>query len=156
MNRPCSFTRRKILAFAAGVETGTGLVLMIDPATVVAWLLGAGVSGTGISLGRCFGIALLALGLACWPGWRGAESGASVFRGMLTYNALIALYLTYLGTVGHMGGLLLWPGVALHAVVALLLVWTWRDAQRAYPEERASMKPAHSAPTNAASPRSGV
>lgn len=123
-------TLRKILAFAAVVEFGTGLVLLFDPAIVVALLLGADVSGVGTLLGRCFGIALLALGLACWPGRQGAESGASVFRGMLTYNALIALYLTYLGTVGHMGGLLLWPGVALHAIVALLLVWTGRDERR--------------------------
>jgi hypothetical protein len=26
--------------------------------------------------------------------------------------------------------LLLWPAVALHAVVALLLVWTWRAERR--------------------------
>jgi hypothetical protein len=45
---------------------------------------------------------------------------------MLTYNALIALYLAYLGTLGHLRGFLLWPAVALHAVVAALLVWTWR------------------------------
>ena len=49
---------------------------------------------------------------------------------MLIYNVLIALYLAHLGKVGHLGGLLLWPGVALHAVVALLLVWTWRDERR--------------------------
>ena len=59
--------RRRILAFAAVVEVGTGLVLLIDPAIVVALLLGAEVSGVGTLLGRCFGIALLALGLACWP-----------------------------------------------------------------------------------------
>jgi Ca2+/Na+ antiporter len=123
-------TLGKILAFAAVVEIGTGLVLMIDPAIVVAWLLGADVSGTGILLGRCFGIALLALGLACWPGQQRAESGSPACRAMLTYNALIALYLPYLGTVGHLGGLLLWPAVALHAVVALLLVWVRRDARR--------------------------
>jgi hypothetical protein len=46
---------------------------------------------------------------------------------MSTYNALIALYLAWLGIVGHMGGLLLWPAAALHAVVALLLLWTWRN-----------------------------
>jgi hypothetical protein len=124
-------TSGKILAFAAVVEVGTGLVLMIDPAIVVKLLLGAEVSGTGILLGRCFGVALLALGVACWPGRSRAESGSPAFRGMLIYNALIALYLAYLGTVGHLGGLLLWPGVALHAVVALLLGWTWRDEQRA-------------------------
>jgi hypothetical protein len=59
-----------------------------------------------------------------------SESGSPAFCAMLTYNALIALYLIYLGTVGHLGGLLLWPGVVLHAVVALLLVWTWHDERR--------------------------
>ena len=124
-------TLRKILAFAAVVEVGTGLVLMIDPATVVVLLLGAEASGAGTLLGRCFGIALLAVGLACWPGRQRAESGSPAFRAMLTYNVLIAVYLAYLGTVGHLGGLLLWPGVALHAVVALLLVWTWREERQA-------------------------
>ena len=123
-------TLRTILAFASVVEVGTGLVLMIDPALVVTLLLGTEVSGVGTLLGRCFGIALLALGLACWPSRQRVESGSPAFRAMLTYNVLIALYLAYLGTVGHLGGLLLWLGVALHAVVALWLAWTWRDARR--------------------------
>jgi Ca2+/Na+ antiporter len=84
----------------------------------------------GTLLGRCFGIALLALGVACWPKGQSAESGSPAFRGMLIYNVLIALYLAYLGLVGHLGGLLLWPGAALHAAVALLLVWTWRGERR--------------------------
>ena len=37
-----------------------------------------------------------------------------------------ALYGAYLGTVAHVGGPLLWPGVALRALAALLLVWAWR------------------------------
>jgi len=41
---------------------------------------------------------------------------------MLAYNALVALYLGYLGIVGHAWGALLWPAVALHAVVAAALV----------------------------------
>jgi len=118
---------RKILAFAAVVEVGTGLVLMIDPAIVVKLLLGADVAGLAIALGRCFGVALLALGLACWPSGQRAEIAWSAFGAMLTYNVLIALYLAYLGTIRHLEGLLLWPGAALHAVVALLLVWTWRE-----------------------------
>ena len=109
------------------MEVGTGFVLMIDPAIVVTLLLGAQISGVGTVLGRCFGLALLALGLACWPRRQGAESGAPAFLAMLIYNVLIAVYLAYLGTVGRLGGLLLWPGVTLHAVVALLLVWAiWR------------------------------
>ncbi|SBT08133.1 conserved membrane hypothetical protein [Candidatus Accumulibacter aalborgensis] len=98
---------------------------MIDPALVAALLL-ADLSGSALLFGRCFGIALLALGLACWPGRQRAASGSPPFLAMLFYNLLIALYLAWLGTVGHQVGLLLWPGVALHAGVALCLIWTWR------------------------------
>jgi Ca2+/Na+ antiporter len=130
MSETTGNTLGKILAFAAFVEIGTGLALMIDPAMVVVLLVGVDVSGVGILLGRCFGIAMLALGVACWPSGQRAEVRSSAFRGMLTYNFLIALYLAFLGTVRRLGGTLLWPGVALHAVVALLLVWTWRNERR--------------------------
>ncbi len=127
MRKASRSTSNKILAFAAAVEACTGLVLMIDPSVVVALLLGADVSGVGALLGRCFGIALTALGLACWPSH---GSSLPAFRSMWIYNALIALFLAYLGTVERLGGLLLWPVVALHAVVALLLVWSWRRERR--------------------------
>ena len=121
-------TLRKLFAFAAVVEIGTGLVLMIDPVIVVTLLLGTDVSGASTLLARCFGIALLALGLAWWPSRQDAEGGSPTFRSMVIYNVLISLYLSYLGTGGHLGGgVLLWPAIALHAVVALLLVWTWRE-----------------------------
>ena len=113
---------RKILAFASVVEVGTGLALMVDPAIVVRMLLGAEISPVGTLLGRCFGIALLSLGVACWPGRQQVASGSPAVRAMLIYNALIALYLTYLGTAAHLGGVLLWPAIATHAVVAGLLL----------------------------------
>ncbi len=47
-----------------------------------------------------FGIALVARGLACWPRPQRAEDGAPAFRAMLAYNALIALYIAYLGALG--------------------------------------------------------
>ena len=59
------------------------------------------------------------------PGGR-REERLPAFRAMLIYNVLIAAYLGYLGTIGHLQGLLLWPGVGLHALVALCLVWAWR------------------------------
>jgi hypothetical protein len=120
----------KILAFAAVVEAGTGLALIVDPAIVVRLLLGAELSGVAVPLGRCFGVTLLALGIACWPSRQRRDSRASPFRAMLVYNALIASYLAWLGTIEHMGGSLLWPGVALHGLVALLLVCAWRDERQ--------------------------
>ncbi|MGH7788754.1 MAG: hypothetical protein ACRERC_17925 [Candidatus Binatia bacterium] len=107
---------RKILAFAAAVEIGTAIVLLIAPGRAVTLLLGPEIGGAGTLLGRCFGIALLGLGVACRPG-RQADAAPPAFKGMLIYNLLIAIYLLYLGTVGNLGGVLLWPAVALHAVV---------------------------------------
>ena len=40
---------------------------------------------------------------------------------MLIYSAAVTLYLAYLGAVGGFGGILLWPAVALHAVMTILL-----------------------------------
>jgi len=39
---------------------------------------------------------------------------------------LIALFLAYLFIAASLRGPLLWPAVALHAAVALLLAWLWR------------------------------
>jgi hypothetical protein len=63
---------------------------------------GRGGSGAGTLLGRCFGVALLTLGLACWPTRQRAASDSPAFRAMLIYNVLIALY-RLPGTVGHLG-----------------------------------------------------
>ena len=110
------------LVFTAAVEGATGLALLADPAIVAGLLLGSDLSDAGRVVGRCFGIALLGLALACWPGRQGGGSGLPAWRGMLTYNLLIALYLGYLGTARNMRGALLWPAVLLHAAAAAWLL----------------------------------
>ena len=45
---------------------------------------------------------------------------------MLTYSLLVTIYLIYLGVLGHLTGMLLWPAVAAHVVFMLLLVTAWR------------------------------
>lgn len=121
---------RKLLTFAAIVEIGTGLALLVDPRFVVGLLIGSKTPVEEIPMGRLPGIAILALGLACWPSGRNAAGGSPAFRGMLVYNVLIAAFLAYLFEVGHLGGVMLWPAVVLHGVVALLLVWLWRSERR--------------------------
>jgi hypothetical protein len=120
--RSTALMRGKILAFSAVVEGATGIAFMVAPAIVVRLLVGLDVSTDGDLLGRCFGVALLALSLACWP----AANAPSLVRAMTTYNGLIALYLAYVGAVLKLQGLLLWPAVAVHVLVALLLVWPSR------------------------------
>jgi hypothetical protein len=114
---------RVLLALAAALEAATGLALMIDPALVARLLLGGDLPGVGTALGRVAGFALLSLGLACWP--QPGAANAPALRALLTYNPLVALYLLYLGIGGESVGSLLWPAVALHAVMTLLLAGAW-------------------------------
>lgn len=119
-------TLTKTLAFAVVSEVATGLALIFKPALVVKLLLGVDASGMEMVIARCLGIGLFGLSFACWPDTQKSVSTTAAFRGMLIYNALMAAYLAYLGAIGHVGGLLLWPSVALHAVVAGLMIRSMR------------------------------
>lgn len=121
---------RWILTFAAVVEIATGIALLVEPRIVIALLVGGNEPPQALPLGRVAGIAILAFGVACWPTRQRSDSGSPAFLSMLIYNVLIALYLAYLFIIGHLGGVLLWPAVLLHGVLALMLVWTWRSERR--------------------------
>jgi hypothetical protein len=103
----------RLLAFAAISETATGLALVLAPSLVARLLLGEEVSGVAAEVARVAGIALVSLGIACWPG--------SAMLGMLTYSAAIMAYLAYLGFSGGSTGMLLWPAVILHVILTVLL-----------------------------------
>jgi hypothetical protein len=111
MNQRCAM--KWVMIFAAVGETATGLALLIVPLLVGRLLLGGELSGMAIPVARVAGIALIGLGLACWPG--------PPRVGMLVYSATVALYLAYLGFAGGMNGLLLWPAVVLHGILTALL-----------------------------------
>ena len=59
---------RNALIFAAVGEGATGLALLIVPSLVGQLLLGEHLAGVAIPVARVAGIALIALGIACWPG----------------------------------------------------------------------------------------
>ena len=104
---------KNLLIFVAVGEAATGLALLIVPSLAAQLLLGDVLVGIAIPVARVAGIALIALGIACWPG--------PPLVGMVIYSAAVTLYLAYLGAVGGFGGILLWPAVALHAVMTILL-----------------------------------
>ena len=94
---------------------GWGLALLIVPG-LVGWLLLGEEETIDIALstvGRVAGIALIALGVACWPG--------PPLVGMLIYSVAVTLYLAYVGFVGGPTGILLWPAVILHVILTALL-----------------------------------
>jgi hypothetical protein len=115
---------RTLLGLAAVLEAVMGLALMIAPAVVARLLLGGDLPGAGAEVGRVAGLALLSLGVACWPP-RGSGRSLQALWAMLTYNPLVAAYLVFLGIRGEQGGGLLWPAAALHALLTLLLAGAW-------------------------------
>jgi hypothetical protein len=104
---------KSVLALAAVVEIATGVTLLLAPSLVGEWLFAAELVGIAVTIARVTGIALISLGVACWPG--------TPLLGMLTYSATAALYLAYVGYSGGPSGRLLWPAVVAHIVLAALL-----------------------------------
>jgi hypothetical protein len=122
---------KKVLALAAVSEAAFGLVLLIYPPIVVRLLFNAEITGAGVVISRVASIALIALGLACWPGSDAGKSPARALRAMLCYSLLVTLYLAYLGIRGEWVGILLWPAVAVHVVLATPLARALlRDQQK--------------------------
>jgi hypothetical protein len=94
-------------------------------------LLGAELTGVCIPVARVAGFALIALGLACWPGSDATGVANRALRAMLCYSLLATLYLAYLGIRGEWVGVLLWPAVAIHGILTVLLARAWLKGQQA-------------------------
>jgi hypothetical protein len=105
---------KKVLTLTAVIEVATGAALLLVPSLVGRLLFGAELTGVALPVARVTGIALVGLGVACWPG--------PPLAGMLSYSAAVTLYLAYVGFAGGFSGILLWPVVVLHAILTALLI----------------------------------
>ena len=113
---------KRVLILAAVGEAATGVALLIVPSLVGRFLFGEELTGVAMPVARVTGIALIALGVACWPG--------PPLVGMLIYSAVVTLYLAYVGFAGAWTGILLWPGVVIHSMLMFLLARAWLKGQR--------------------------
>ena len=113
---------KNLLIFAAVAEVATGLALLIVPSLVGQLLLGEDLTGVAIPVARVTGIALIGLGVACWPG--------PPLVGMLIYSAAVASYLAYLGFAAGLTRIFLWPAVASHAILSVFLGRDWLAGDR--------------------------
>ena len=113
---------RTLLIVTAVVETPIGLMLLVAPALVVAFLLGVSLDApAALIVGRIAGAALLSLGGACWLA---RDDGPSRTRrglvaAMLLYNCAAGGVLANAALGARLVGALMWPAVALHAVLAV-------------------------------------
>ena len=124
---------KKLLLLAAAGEAATGLALLIVPSLIGRLLLGQELAGVAIPVGRVLGVALIALGVACWP-------GRTALCGMLTYSVLATAYLAWLAIRGEWVGPLLWPAVGLHAILTVLLVRAWFQSRKPDPSNKPELK----------------
>lgn len=113
-----------LLAVTAIGEGATGLLLLLLPSLVLALLLGVEAAPPiALVVARILGVALLAIGVACWHAWgdAGSRARAGLLAAVLWYDAGAAAVLVYAGTALGVAGVALWPAVVVHV---LLAVWT--------------------------------
>jgi hypothetical protein len=108
-----------LLMTTALIEAVTGIFLIVVPNLVAQLLFGEYLAGAGLALARLAGVSLCALAVAAWRGRRELSRSPALVA-MLTY-----IYLAYLGISGYFVGKLLWPAVAIHAALGLLLARAW-------------------------------
>jgi len=125
MNGTIASNPKQLLSVTGAAETATGLVLAVASSLLVELLLGA-VPGTaaGITVSRVAGVAILALGVACWLARQDAAGRAArgLIAAMLVYNAAVAAILVLVWTNQGLSGVALWPVALAHAVLAVSCV----------------------------------
>lgn len=112
---------KSVVTISAWLEILVG-VLLIAAANIACQLLFATpAEAVALILGRFVGVALLALGVACLPS-RTAPFQLAPVRGLFVYNLGVAVLLAWVGFATAFHGILLWPAVILHFVIAAALV----------------------------------
>jgi len=113
---------KTLLIVTAVLELGAGLALLCCPAATAVLLLGSSLdTPVALTVARVAGAALLALGVACWLARGDGRSRAARGLGaaMLLYKLDAVTILASGGIGSGLIGVGLWPGVVLHAAMAV-------------------------------------
>jgi len=113
--------QRSVVTAAAWLEIVAGIVFVTAINVVCAVLFAVQPEGVGIVFGRFAGVVLFALGIACLPSRDPTPLGKAAL-GLFIFNAGIAMLLAWVGLATNLRGVLLWPVVALHALIAAALL----------------------------------
>jgi len=116
---------KNLLTLEAVIEAGVGLGMVVLPSLLATLLLGSSLAApVALTVARVAGVALLAIGIACWLARHDGQSRAA--RGLLgalvVYNAGVFMVLAYAGIALGLSGIGLWPVVAVHAAMTVWCV----------------------------------
>jgi hypothetical protein len=109
----------------ACLEVVAGLLLLVIPTVPLALLLGVDQAPPEMTcLARITGAALLALGVACWPGRADKHSPlpSGLITGVLIYDVAAAGILAYTGLYLRLASIALWPAVRAPSALAVWCV----------------------------------
>ena len=113
---------KPLLSMIGAAEAATGLVLAVAPSFLVELLLGAAPgTAAGTTVSRVAGVAILAIGVACWLAREDAAGRAArgLIAAMLLYNTAVVAILVLAWTSQGLAGVALWPVVLAHLALAV-------------------------------------
>jgi hypothetical protein len=112
---------RYVVMAAAWLEIVVGATFLAVPDIPCRLLFAATPDGLGVPLARFAGIGLLALGIGCLPS-KATGSNRSAVLGLFVFNVGATLFCAWIAVATSFRGLLLWPVVILHAIIATALL----------------------------------
>lgn len=114
---------RIVLLIAAWFEIIVGASFFLAFNAQSPFLFGTTPEGVvGVTFARFSGIALICLGVAC------LRSGMSGVRTLLVFNIAVTIFFAWVAMTTTFRGVLLWPVVSMHAVIAIALALSLSSA----------------------------
>ena len=114
-------TTKNLLIVTAVIEAMIGLTLIVLPSAITSLLLGSALDTPGsLIVARVAGVALTALGIACWIANNNYKNDTSkgLVLAMTFYNMGVFIILLYAGTQLSLSGIGLWPAIITHLAMA--------------------------------------
>ncbi len=120
--------QRELLTIDAAGESLTGLALLLAPEATARFLLGAKPNVAGAMIARICGVALMAIGIACWGARNdsGSVTGSSTLKAITFYNAGVGLLLVLFAAIAKTGSIVPWSVGVLHLALAAAFAISFR------------------------------
>lgn len=116
---------RTAVLLAALVEILVGVSFVLATNGQSQLVFGAPTEGTGSLFARLAGIGLIGLGLTSLPSNVAGTQRIAV-RGLFIFNVAATIFFAWVGLATTFRGVVLWPVVILHAVLAIVLALVLR------------------------------